>query len=416
MVRCVNIDWLEVYCMEPMFEPRNADFFRNRGWVVVERDYGTPMYHEMFTLEDNKGFALLEVRRNPKSNKLNGGIFEPNGCHVRLCNRTCYFERCAELLNDFLLDNGFTFQRISRIDVCLDFKKFDSHDMPAKFLQRYLEGKFSKINQTRWAGRGEDRWDRRDCNSISWGQPKSMIRTRFYNKSLELSEVKDKPYIRQAWFAAGLVDNPITCEQHNADGSTYKPDIWRLEFQISSAVRRWFVIHPDGNDNKYQSIRHTLDQYYTRAQIQQCVEGLIRHYFHFKYYDSTQRKDRCRDKVLFYFSDKDSYYQIARDDIASTATPQHADLVLLNRLRKYQQEHIFNAEQRDACQVIIDALDEQKLRFTTASPWSRERLTALRLAIAQRLAGKSGEPLAIERNIIDTVQTTLEEIWLDYDK
>lgn len=413
MQRCVNIDWLEVYALEPLLERRDADYFRSHGWQVIEREYGTPMYHEMFTLEDQFGFAILEVRRKPKSTKDKGGLFDINGCHIRLTNRTCYFPNAAQLLSDFLLQHGYEFMRISRLDVCLDFKRFDSHDYPAQFVRRYMQGKYSKINQARLTAHGEDTWSERCWNSLSWGAKNSPIRTRFYCKSLELQEVKDKPYIRQAWFESGLIDNPINCTSHNPDGSIYKPKIWRLEFQISSAVKRWFVIHPDGDENKYQSIHHTLDRYYTRAQIQQCVEGLIRHYFHFKYYDSCQRKDRCRDKVLFNFGKHDSYYQVERDKIASTATPSHSDQVLLNRLRRYQQEHQFNNDIRTASQIIIDALEEQQYRFTTATPYSREHLTALRLAIAQRIAGKTGQPVALERKIIETIQTTINELFIE---
>lgn len=415
MVRCVNIDWLEVYALEPMFQPRDADYFRAQGWTVQEREYGTPMYHEMFTLEDNFGFAVLEIRRKPKSLKDQGGLFDANGCHVRLTNRACYFNNAAQFLSDFLLQNQITFVRISRLDVCLDLKRFDSHDYPADFIRRYMQGKFAKINQARLTAHGEDTWAERCWNSLSWGSENSPIRTRFYCKSQELQEVKDKPYIRQAWFAAGLVDNPITCAAHNPDSSVYYPKIWRLEFQISSAVKRWFVIHPDGDETKYLSIHHTLDRYYTREQLQQCIEGLIRHYFHFKYFDSTQRKDRCRDKVLFKFSKNDSYYQIARDSIASAATPDHADQVLLNRLRNYQQTHIFDERLRNASQIIIDALEDMQYRYTTATPYSREHLTALRLAISRRIQGKTGQPVALEREILDTIQTTLDDLFIEKD-
>ena len=413
MSRCINIDWLEVYALEPITEPRNAEFFRSEGWEVNEREYGTPMYHEMFTLVDVHGYAVYEIRRNPKSRNTTGGLFDINGCHVRLTNRACYFEEAAKMLHEFLLQYRISFSRISRLDVCLDFKRFDSHDYPEQFIRRFMEGKFSKINQAELTAHGRDDWGGRCWNSLSWGRRKSMIRTRLYCKSLELEQVKDKPYIRQAWFAAGLVDNPITCIQHNPDGTTYKPNIWRLEFQISSSVKRWFEINPEGNENKIHSIRHTLECYYTREQLLTVFDSLQRHYFHFKYYDSHQRKDRCRDKMLFDFGKNRTFYKIARDDIASTATPNHADQVLLNRLRKYQQEHQFDNQQRTAAQVIIEALEDQKLRYTTSTPFSRERLTALRLAIAERLAGRSASPLSLEREIHETIQLTLDKLFLE---
>lgn len=65
-VRCVNIDWLEVYVLESNDHyPCNADYFRQHGYFVKERDYGTRVYKEMFIIEDEQGHDWLEVRRNP---------------------------------------------------------------------------------------------------------------------------------------------------------------------------------------------------------------------------------------------------------------------------------------------------------------------------------------------------------------
>ena len=47
-VKCINLDWLEVYCIEPIDMP--AQYFQNLGWQVNIREYGTPLYKEMFTL------------------------------------------------------------------------------------------------------------------------------------------------------------------------------------------------------------------------------------------------------------------------------------------------------------------------------------------------------------------------------
>lgn len=73
-IKCVNLDWLEVFCLEPADMP--AQYFQNLGWQVNVREYGTPLYREMFTLLTEHGKPFLEIRRNPYSLKENGGIFE----------------------------------------------------------------------------------------------------------------------------------------------------------------------------------------------------------------------------------------------------------------------------------------------------------------------------------------------------
>ena len=208
MSRCVNIDWLECYCLEDAIGfPHNADYFRAKGWEVVEREYGTPMYREMFTLYDHYGEPFVEVRRSPKSDGRTNGIFDSYSSHVRLANRTCYMNQAARILDRFLDENGFHFQRISRIDICLDFERFDFGDDPQKFIQRFMAGRYSKINQANISAHGLDQWDGRFWNSLSWGSKSSMVTTKLYNKTMELRQVHDKPYIRQAWQAAGLVDD-----------------------------------------------------------------------------------------------------------------------------------------------------------------------------------------------------------------
>ena len=66
--RCINIDWLEVYCLESNeYFPLNADFYIQHGFDVRQRDYGTRVWGEMFTIMGTDGERLLEVRRAPKA-------------------------------------------------------------------------------------------------------------------------------------------------------------------------------------------------------------------------------------------------------------------------------------------------------------------------------------------------------------
>ena len=103
LLRCANIDWLECYCLEDSIGyPHDADYFRRKGWEVKERDYGTPMYRQMFTLYDHYSEPFLEVRRVPKSDEVKvHGLFNQYSCHVRLCNRACYADNAAGMMIQF---------------------------------------------------------------------------------------------------------------------------------------------------------------------------------------------------------------------------------------------------------------------------------------------------------------------------
>lgn len=387
MTRCVNIDWLEVYCLEPATRALDAEYFRGAGYMVEERAYGTRVYNQMFTLLGTDYFHLLEIRREPVSS-----VLEPNACHIRLANRTCYYTDAVSQLRIFLAHHGYTFRRIARIDICLDFERFDSGDYPDNFVRRYILGRYAKINQSNLRAHGKDRWNERNWNSVAWGSPTSAISTKLYNKSMELAEVKDKPYIRQAWFAAGLVDDLLNMTKKAADGAIYKPDIWRLEFSIRSDVKNWVVIEPDGNEKKKRSLRNTLQMYDTRDKMLAMFASLVEHYFHFRIYEEGVSKYKCQRKALFNFSSIDTYYSVER--VATPIKPDAELQSLLHKLRAYRNQHA-DQQLRDAAATLIKALEDEDLARCCSNTFRRDELRALQIAIRQRLEGDTRDPVTI---------------------
>lgn len=409
--RCLNLDWLEVHCLEPIDEqPRDADFFRTLGFDVVQRPYGTRVYEQMFTLYFPDGEPFLEVRRVPVGSKSMQGklVIDPNSCHLRLQNRTCYIPNAAQLLIDFINTYHYTFRRIARVDLALDFEKFDSGDDPQRFLNRYLAGRYSKINQANISVHGKDEWDGRFWNSCSWGSPHSQIGTKFYNKSMELREAKDKPYIRQCWASSGLVDDFIQLTKLGKDGTYYKPDIWRLEFSIRSDVRNWFVMETFmGERNKKHSIRNTLECYTSKQQMMDIFGSLVDHYFHFKLLEKNrkgevQRKDRCTDKILFIFSDCEQFYKIEK---TATSRPQSRTLNALEKhLEDYKAKHVDKAL-RQACDIILQTIHTEKVNQSAVAPYDETEITLLRRLIAYRTARHSNSPVDVD---LETVKRLYE--------
>ena len=395
MIRCVNIDWLEVYVLEPA--PRDPDYYRAAGYMVEERPYGTRVYNQMFTILGTDYYHLLEIRRDPVSS-----VLEPNASHVRLSNRTCYYQDAVNQLRDFLAQHGYTFSRISRIDLALDFERFDSGDYPQAFVRRYIAGKYAKINQSNVRAHGKDNWHDRRWNSIAWGSPTSAISTKLYCKSQELAEVKDKPYIRQAWFLSGLVDDLLNMTKRNGDGSIYKPDIWRLEFAIKSDVRNWVVIEADGDPKKKRSIRNTLQMYDTRDKMLSVFSSLVEHYFHFRVYQDGVLKYRCPRKELFNFGPQDEYYTV--DRVATPVTPDHELQSLLHKLQSYRNSHS-DVQLRDAAAVLIKALEDEDLSRCCSNLFRRDELRALQIAMRQRFDGDPRDPV----EIIQEVKALLKE-------
>ncbi len=394
--RCINLDWLEVTALEPKAQPHDAEYFRSCGCVVIEREYGTRVWSQMFTIEGEDHLPFIEVRRGPKSE-----IIAPNVCHLRLVNRVCYFQNAAQLMADFLVHFGYEFQRICRVDICLDFEKFDSGDLPKDFMKRFMQGTYSKINQVNISAHGSDNWAGRVWNSISWGSPTSDIGTKFYNKTLELydpiTKQYAKPYIRQAWQAAGLVDDPVSVTKSKPSGELYTPDIWRVEFSIRSSVKNWFVVSLNGHDKEKQSIRNTLDMYDGREKIMILFASLAEHYFHFKYvirrfkfYQEGHsdgyalRKDKCPDKVLFRWKSTTFVYKVAKDSVATSQRPDREYVALLSQLKRFRDSTHDDAIRRSAS-TIIQYLENRIEHFDQTNPINQHDMKILQRALRDHM-------------------------------
>lgn len=403
-MRCVNLDWLEVHAYEPTNDPHNANYFRRAGLDVSEREYGTRVYREMFTVYDTVGNPFVEVRRNPFSQGY-GGIHDARETHLRLVNAACYYDDAVQRLQQFMDAFSYEFGRITRVDICLDFEYFDQHDDPAKFLARYYAHRYAKINQGYITSHGADKWSGQEWNSVSWGSPTSAIGTKFYNKTMELYDPKSgtykKPHIRYAWLKCGLIDDFHKCLKKNDDG-WYTPQIWRVEFSIRSAVKKWFTIELNGEEKHYQSIRNTLDMYDGREKLITLFASLSQHYFHFKYFEEGQRKDRCRDKVLFDWTGVQMTYKVGRDDsmklLGEGAKQRKPYDSLIRKLKEYREAN-YRKDIVDACQVIIAAIEGDYLRSDLRNPFSWADLTALQQALSLKASGDDTDVAVLMKEI-----------------
>lgn len=403
-VRCLNIDWLEVYVLENVNRyPCDATYYAQHGYVVHQREYGTRVYADMFTIDDEHGQPFLEIRRHPLSSTMrNGGLFPREASHIRLSNYACYRDDAITALRDFLAIHEYTFVKIFRIDLALDFERFDSGDYPARFIERFMSGRYSKMNQTNISAHGTDNWNGRVWNSLSWGKPSSMIGTKIYCKSTELQQVKDKPYIRWAWFRAGLIDDPINNTKHDEHGEVYRPDIWRLEFSIKSSAKRWFLIERSDQRHGKIPMPYTLDVFDSSQRRWIVFASLCAHYFRFKHYEPDKRKDRCADKALFALNLESQFVKIERYTKSAPVD---------SRLRRYAamlaslQMFVTDAEVQRAISVLLAYIDSQKLSAMVDATADDNHVRALRLLLRERMDGLTNK----------TVSTRLAELATLFD-
>lgn len=429
-MRCVNIDWLEVYCEESNDEyPCNADYFTRRGYVVREREYGTRVYEEMFYILDRNGNDMFEVRRNPKSGDSSFVGLSPQSTHIRLCNWVCYQSNCVQLLRDFLVRHNYIFHRIYRIDVCYDFERFDSGDKPERVARRIVEKTYLKMNQTKIHAIGDDNWGGYAWETLSWGSLTSMVSTKLYNKTKELAATGNKkPYILTQWMMAGLIDNPVTQVKYGKDGSQYKPDIWRVEFSIKSKADSWLILEDiSGKRVKKKAVPHSLSLFDSQDKLWQRFQDLAYHYFRFKvktykkqkrgvagfalgqiesnHDPELQRKDRMPEKVLFHYDQDREFMHI--QSVPKPSKPYNDGEVLRRRLINYAATHP-DHKIREACKVLVDSIDVRDIyRYTdNFDIW---QVKALQGAIQLKMGGDERSTLEIIAQLEELIKKG--EIW-----
>lgn len=429
-MRCVNIDWLEVYCEEANSEyPCNADYFRKKGYMVRERDYGTRVYEEMFFIQDKDGNDYIEIRRNPKSGESSFTGLSQFSTHIRLCNWACYLDNCVQIMRDFLLRHNYIFHRIYRIDICYDFEKFDSGDKPARVARRIVEKTYLKINQTKVYAIGDDNWSSYDWETISWGNPSSMVATKFYNKTKEIkAQGNKKPYIYTQWMMADLITNPVTLIKRKADGTQYTPEIWRVEFSIKSKADSWLILEDvSGKRMKKKAIPHSLALFDSKDKLWQRFQELAFHYFRFKVKTykkpkrgaaqyaleaitakvepELMRKDRMPDKVLFKFKDEQKFLHIQA--VPKPSKPDYSDEILKRRLIAFSQNHPEN-KIREACKVLIDNIDQRDL-YRHVDSFDIWKVKALQAAIQLKMGGSERDTVELIAELEEMIKK--EQIW-----
>lgn len=357
-MRILNIDWLEIYCIEQIDEPRDAEFFKSQGFEVKERDYGTPIYKEMFTICEN-GNPYIEIRRNPYSVKSMGGIMQDGSCHIRLCNESCYHDNPIDEMRTFILTYDFVYKSIARIDICLDFNVFDNGWTPQRFINSYMRSNISKVNQTNVSCHGSDCWDGRSFNSLKWGAVTSPISTKLYNKTLEMKQGEDKSYIRQWWMCGGDFVG-MALKPDEVTGLDMTKDVWRLEFSIKAQAQARKRKH--GNEEKFTL--HLFD-YDTKEKLWMRFCELYEMYFDFRkkeyIYDEVKQERRlkrkydCKRIKLFEFSDRCIKYKPARKPKLKKR-PDRIYKIMMNRINDMMNKPKVEREYKEAFTTLINYL------------------------------------------------------------
>lgn len=276
MKYCINIDWLQVYCHDYNALPLDKLYNGKSEYEFILQDYSSRHFKQIWKVLDCDGDEYATIQRHPCS-----GILSRDAAIIQLTNRELYRSLFAAHFLMFLKEHNFTYKSISRLDVCLDSNTLHGKRPYASFIRGVMNSRYLKNNQAKvkWSFSSmADVGRPMACNSCSFGSRTSSVSAKMYNKSLELREVKNKPYIVENWRYNGL----------NTD-----EDVWRIEFTIKSEAATAIKTETG------EIFRLNLNLLEFQNQVEDIFFSYAKKYFDFKINDGTKNKSRMTSLQLF---------------------------------------------------------------------------------------------------------------------
>lgn len=248
---CISVDWLQVYCLNNLSDVPSVGYGNCRKFTAEKLDRLTPLWTEVYVIKHNN-VEVAEYCRFPRSSAL-----DQKGCTIKLHNRVLYSAQFIDVLKQVMEFLDVKYVGVTRLDLCYDCNYLRGHRSVHDFLFQYFVhapycsghiirngSRKVQINATRTTHGATT------ISAMRWGSKSSAVGVYCYNKSLELIEVHDKPWIREAWEKSGLVNDYDTQgwqslddrekqkkidSGHSAD--YIKKSVWRFEISIKSEGR-----------------------------------------------------------------------------------------------------------------------------------------------------------------------------------
>lgn len=248
---CISVDWLQVYCINNLSDVPQSGYGLCRSFTAEKLDRVTPLWTEVYVIKYNN-LEVAEYCRFPRSSAM-----DDKGCTIKLHNRVLYSAQFIELLKAIIAFLDVQYVGVTRLDLCYDCNFLHNHRSVHDFLFQYFVhvpfcsghiirngSRKVQINATRTT------YGATTISAMRWGSKSSAVGVYCYNKSLELLEVHDKPWIRDAWKNSGLVNDydadgwasldDRDKQKYINDGLTdkyIKTAVWRFEISIKSEGR-----------------------------------------------------------------------------------------------------------------------------------------------------------------------------------
>ena len=299
MNKIINIDWLSFFC-------QCGDIVNFDNYTLEEKSYGTQIFEKVAdVIKYNE--VVATVLWQPRS-----AILQKDSAMIKIKNRQLYNGKWHQIFCD-IADNWYCHHfKISRIDICADFVYFKNGLHPKTLISNFLTQKFVKVGRGKFKVMGNQK-KYINYQYLRFGSGSSDISAYLYNKSAEMREVRDKPYIREQWKNLNNKNNL---------------DIWRLEFSLKGKSLK-IVDTIDGN--------YMIDNFEVlkdKEVISNIFSFMVNKYFSFVIPENQKNKSRWKKIKLF--DNEDCNYKIVDFSLFSDTTKKHK--VFLTNLVALEQE------------------------------------------------------------------------------
>lgn len=262
-----NIDWLQVN-VRPLGKKLMC---LKKEHNLVDTGVNTKHFGKVQELYENDK-RIATIVSEPYSE-----IMDKSTTIIKLDNHILYQKHLYDYVKNLLTDLCCTFHNFSRLDIAIDFNRFRANRCPERFITAVAS---KKIIPQRVGKISFDGSIKRvlDYEYMRIGTRNSDVIVYIYNKTRELDEKENKPWIRENWEQNELrTDIPV----------------WRIEFSINN-FNYAFV---DRDTAEILEIDELAFLLMCRKDI--VLHSLINQYFRFVIEDGQARKDRMKKVNMF---------------------------------------------------------------------------------------------------------------------
>ena len=324
MEKIINIDWLSFFC-------QCGDIVNFDNYTLEVKEYGTQIFEKVAdVIKYNEVVAI--VLWQPRSE-----ILQKDSAMIKIRNRQLYNGKWYQIFCD-IQQNWFCRDiKISRIDICADFVTFKNGLHPQTLISNFLTQKFVKVGRGIFKVMGNQK-KYINYQYLRFGSGASDISAYLYNKSAEMREVRDKPYIREQW--------------KNLKNSNNR-DVWRLEFSLKGKSLK--IVDTINGNFVIDNFKSLTD----KEVIANIFSFMVKKYFSFVIPENQKNKSRWKKLILF--NNKDCHFKIVDFKLKSDTTKKHK-MFLTNLVALEQEMRSIKSYARDIIQcVAMDYAEEHNL-------------------------------------------------------